>query len=365
MWGRLGWWICCLLLGAVSAGGQCIPQRLFAVFSAPAANFSAVTGFPVAVSVVVVDDCGAAVSNAAVVASFSNGDPALLLGNQGSGRYGGNWVPLNAASQVLITARATLPPLAQGSVTVQGQVTSSASGTPTIFSGGIVNSATFARGGGLAPGGIVSVFGRNMAKGLNFATSVPLPTTLGGATVSVGGVDAPLFFASDGQINAQLPFELLASASARPQVVVKNAAAVSAPEAITITIAQPGIFTLNQAGSGQGAILNPQGRLVDGSAPAAAGDVVVVYCTGLGAVSPAVKSGQLAPSFPLSVIVTPLNVAVGGRPAEVLFAGLSPGFVGLYQVNVRIPAGVSPGTAVELVIQQGGATSNKPTLAIR
>ena len=112
------------------------------------------------------------------------------------------------------------------------------------------------------------------------------------------------------------------------------------------------------ASLGQGAILDTQARLVDSAAPAARGEVVQVFATGMGATQPRVPSGQAAPGEPLARVLSPVEARVGGQAARVLFAGLAPGFVGLYQVNVEIPAGVSPGSAVSLVLLQNGVPGN-------
>src|SRR5262249_45037784 len=118
-------------------------------------------------------------------------------------------------------------------------------------------------------------------------------------------------------------------------------------------------------GTGQGAILNVLGKLIDSSAPAAAGDVAQVFATGLGVTNPTVQSGRAAPSAePLARVVGEVTATIGGRPAAVQFAGLAPGFVGLYQVNVQIPSGLPPGPA-SLVLSVGGIPSNPVTVALR
>ncbi len=348
---------------------QCVPQRLHAAHRTLANNFASPVDWPSPIEVQVVDDCGAAVANAAVVASFTNGDPPLVLASLRNGTYVGTWRPVNPAAQTTVTVRAHLPPLAPVEVQALGQVRANPN-IPALFTGGIVSGASFGRGEALAPGSIVSVFGRNLARGQNLASRLPLETTLGGATLNIGGVDAPLFFSSDGQINAQLPFEV--AVATRPHVVVRarrddsGLEAVTVPETITIAAARPAIFTTNQQGTGQGAILDAQGRLVDSAAPATAGEVVQVFCTGLGATEPRVVSGEPAPAAePLARVVVPVEARVGSRPARVVFAGLAPGFVGLYQVNVEIPAGVEPGQEAPLVLFQQGVPSNTVTLAIR
>ena len=348
---------------------ECAPQQLLAVHRTLGSNFASPVGFPTPILTQVVDDCGEAVRNATVVASFSSGDPALVLASLRNGIYSGTWVPATQAGLVIVTVRASLPPLADAMV--QAQVTVQANPTVAVlFTGGVVNGASFTPGEALAPGSIVSVFGSNLASGLNFASQVPLETTLGGATINIGGVDAPLFFTSSGQVNAQIPFEL--AATSRPHVVVQTRRDGSGPESVTvpgtITLAEarPGIFSTNQQGSGQGAILDAQGRLVDSASPAGAGEIIQVFCTGLGATNPAVASGAPGPAAePLARVVTAVEAQVGGRQATVHFAGLAPGFVGLYQVNVEIPAEVEPGPAVPLLLLQNGVPSNTVTIAVQ
>jgi uncharacterized protein (TIGR03437 family) len=342
-----------------------VPSKLFTVHRTLAGNFSSPASWPALIEAQVVDDCGNAVPNATVVASFSSGDPPLTLASLKSGIYTGTWRPVNATGQMTVTLRAILPPLQAAEATVQGSVTANAS-APTLYAQGIVNAASFAQGAELAPGTIVSVFGRNLAQ--TGAASLPIPTLLGGASLSIGGKDAPLFYSSDGQINAQIPFEL--TANARHQAVVRTqkggGQALTVPETITLAAVRPGIFSTNQQGNGQGAVLNAGGALVDSSAAAAAGEVVQVFATGLGMTSPAVASGQLAPGAePLARVTAAVTAEIEGRPATVHFAGLAPGFVGLYQVNVEIPAGVAPSAAARLVLRQAGVPSNTVTLAVR
>jgi uncharacterized protein (TIGR03437 family) len=342
--------------------GACVPARLHAVHRTLGNSFSAPVSWPSPIEVHVVDDCGTAVANATVVASFTNGDPPLALTSLRNGTYIGTWRPVNTATQAVVTVRASLPPLAPVEIQARGAVGANAA-APALNSGGIVNGASFAPAAPLAPGSIISVFGANFASSPAGASSLPLPKTLAGASLQVGGLDVPLFYSSGGQVNAQLPFEL--ALNTRPQLIVKGASFVTVPETITVAAARPGIFTTSQDGRGQGVIMDTANRLVDSANPAKAGDVVVVYCTGLGATNPAVRSGEAAPASPLAKVTTPVQVTIGGQPAVVQFAGLTPNFVGLYQVNVQIPAGVTPGSSVPLVISQDGVPSNTVTLAVR
>ena len=351
------------------AAGDCVPSRLLAQIRSASSKLGEPIGFPTLLEVQVVDDCGAAAPNAVVVASFSNGDPPLVLTSLRNGIYMGTWRPLSQAAQVTVIIRALQPPLLPADVTMRTSVVA-AGGLPVIFPGGVVDGASFTPGAPLAPGGIISVFGASLATATAAATRVPLDTVLGNASLNIGGRDAPLFYSSNGQINAQLPFDL--EPNSRPSVVLKTRRqgatqdTYAVPETIIVATVQPTIFTTNQQGTGQGAILDKDNKLVDASAPAQVGDAVQVFCTGLGATQPAVASGAPAPATPPWAQVTvPVTATVGGKAAAVQFAGLAPNFVGLYQANVQIPDGVTAGAAVPLVLYQNGIASNTVTLALR
>ena len=149
------------------------------------------------------------------------------------------------------------------------------------------------------------------------------------------------------------------------QVLVSNGGALSVPAQITVAAAQPGIFAANQQGTGQGIILNAdQTRLVQAGTPAKRGDIVVIYCSGLGQVTPKVADGAPSP-VPAATTVNPVTVQIGGANAQVQFAGLTPGFAGLFQVNVVVPPGAATGNAVPVSITVAGQTSNVVTMAIQ
>jgi uncharacterized protein (TIGR03437 family) len=128
----------------------------------------------------------------------------------------------------------------------------------------------------------------------------------------------------------------------------------------------PAIFAINSQGVGQGAILDSSYNLVDSSHPATAGTtIVLIYCTGLGAVTNQPATGSPGPSGPIAWTITPPTVSIGGLQASVLFSGLAPGFVGLYQVNALVPAGVTANSTVPVVISMDGVNSNTVTIAVR
>jgi uncharacterized protein (TIGR03437 family) len=196
---------------------------------------------------------------------------------------------------------------------------------------------------------------------------------LGATRITIAGLRVPLFFSDDGQVNGQVPFELAPGTTT--QVVATAESSLAAPEEITMAAVQPGIFTVNSSGQGQAAILianagdvlaAPAGSIPGRvTRPAARGEFLTIYCTGLGRVSNPPASGTPAPTDgTLSHTEAIPSVTIGGVPATVNFSGLSPGFVGLYQVNVEIPANAPVGDAVPLVLTIGGVTANSVTVAI-
>ncbi|OFV94599.1 MAG: hypothetical protein A3F68_11080 [Acidobacteria bacterium RIFCSPLOWO2_12_FULL_54_10] len=175
-------------------------------------------------------------------------------------------------------------------------------------------------------GSIVSIYGNNFSSITVSADRLPLPSQLPGTATQVlfGGIAAPLFYVSPTQINAQVPFELPDGVSA--DVVVRNEYGDSTPVEVALLPQDPAIFFVSK-----------QGLPVNASNLIFPGDAIIIWATGLGSVTPSVPSGQPGPAFPLvSVNRTPL-VNVGGRVARVDFAGLAPGYVGVYQINAVVP----------------------------
>ena len=227
------------------------------------------------------------------------------------------------------------------------------------------NGASFVPG--VTPGAIVTTFGTRITtdvSGVVLAEQLPLPTELQGTSVTLSGIAVPLFTVAtvDGQeqINLQVPYELTGQATVT--VVVNNNGVLSDPVEVNISLAQPGILTLDGTA---GAILhNETFQLVTPENPASPGEPVVVYATGLGPVAPAPLTGAPASASPLSLTSIPPVVTVGGIVAEVLFSGLAPGFVGLYQVNLVVPLD-APSGDLGVVIQTDGQASNPAKMAVQ
>jgi uncharacterized protein (TIGR03437 family) len=227
---------------------------------------------------------------------------------------------------------------------------------PVVSANGVVNGASFVVGLTVAPGSLAAIFGTNLASATFVAGAVPLPTVLGQTTVTFNGIAAPLFFVSSGQINAQVPFTI---PPGETTVQVTQSGMSSAVETTNMGVFSPGIFVLDQAGTG--AIFHATTfTTVTGSSPAHTGEAIAIYATGLGPVSPAAVSGAAA-SDP-STTSTP-TVTIGGVPCIVLYSGLAPTLVSIYQVNVTVPAGLSPGNQL-VQIGIGGVLSNTAIMAV-
>jgi uncharacterized protein (TIGR03437 family) len=239
------------------------------------------------------------------------------------------------------------------------KVSGNLAGPPSLAENSTVNAASFA-GIAIAPGAIVSIFGKDFASSNLSASTMPLPKILGDTSVTFNGVAAPLYFVSNGQINAQAPFDLPIGSAASIQV--RRGAAVSAVRTANVAAVSPGIFIIDQASNG--AVLhNSDFSLVSSSSPARPGEYLAIFCTGLGALKTPVKSGDAAPSVPpLAETINLPTVSIAGLPAYVSYSGLVPGIVGLYQVNVLVPAGLTTGNQ-RVQITTLGVASNIAMIA--
>jgi uncharacterized protein (TIGR03437 family) len=205
----------------------------------------------------------------------------------------------------------------------------------------------------IAPGGLVTIFGAHLAKSASSLagwSGQRVPASLDGVRVTIGGQAAPLLYISGGQINAQAPVEL---ATGSRTVVVENANGVSAAFPVSVAQAAPAAFV---------AVKNSNFSIVSASNPAKAGDILVVYATGLGATTPAQATGVLAASTAFAQ-TAPVTATVADKPAAVVYSIASPQSIGLYQVAVTVPAGVTG--SVPLLLQQGAAESGPIAIMVQ
>lgn len=341
-----------------SAAG-CTPAKLALVHSGATNGFSSPTGWPAPIQVKVVDDCGDGVNSASVTASFSNGDPALTmkLSDATASLYTATWTPSRAGSQVTVTARATAPPLAAATADLIGGV--SQNRVPVLAENGTLNVFHRQIGGALAPGSIVEIYGSDLASVSENPSVVPLVTSYKGTRVIIAGREAPLYYVSPGQVNAQLPFEL--DPIAPVQIIVQAGPAITQPGAIALTPLNPGV-----AAFADGGVIAQHGDYspVTADSPAKAGEIITLYLVGMGAPTTPVGTGQPSPGVePLARAQTLPLITIGGKQAQLHYAGLTPFAVGLYQINVAVPD-LAPGTHA-IVITQGSSTANETTLVVR
>jgi uncharacterized protein (TIGR03437 family) len=169
---------------------------------------------------------------------------------------------------------------------------------------------------------------------------------------------------SPGQINVQVPWEL--AGQSQVQLKVSNGLYSSARLTIPLNEVSPAFFEYTDPGSGRQLIaaLDQNFQLVTGAAPVARGSVVQLYANGLGPVDNQPATGQVAPSSPLATCRIAAQVTIGGQNATVLFAGLAPGFVGLYQINATVPAEAPTGIQ-PVVITMNGVASKTASLPVR
>jgi uncharacterized protein (TIGR03437 family) len=244
------------------------------------------------------------------------------------------------------------------------RIATEAPAVPFFSAESVVNAASGLPG--LVPGSLATIYatGVKPQAGISAASGFPLPQSLDGVSVTIDGRPVPLLAVANGaggeQINIQVPFEL--QPGTRASIVIRRGDAASAAVEAPILPAQPGIFTSNGT---LALAFHPDFHPVTQQAPVdAAGGVLVLYATGLGAVDNAPATGLPAPGPPLAnTLITP-QIRVNGNPARVLYSGLAPGFAGLYQLNIEVPAGTASGPA-GIVIESGGAVSRTVTTFVQ
>lgn len=238
------------------------------------------------------------------------------------------------------------------------RITGTRAVAPTFNQNTIYDTASN-RSGAITPGELIWITGTALGP-LNgaeaqFDQQGKLPTTLGGVSVSFDGIAAPLIYASFNAVQVQVPNELAGRSST--VVTLTYQGVTSTQVAKVVVAASPGLYTRGGVGLGQLTALNPNGTRNTAANPVARGSYIVVYANGLGAVTPDVPTGMRAPFNPLSMVQFPITASIGGQPAQVLYAGLAPGFVGLFQINLAVPANASTGALVPLTLTINGVPS--------
>jgi uncharacterized protein (TIGR03437 family) len=349
-----------LLNRGLHADPPCTPSLLVLGASTPPGNFKQQADEPLKIRAFVYNDCGAPVADAMVTASFSNGDETLLLpaADAAKGIYETTWVPGVPASSVAVTLRATRSGLTAATQKIFGSVAEDAGG-PVVLGGGIVNAADPVEGDPVSPGGLVSILGRNLSNSVEQSSASPLPRTLAGAKVLIGGIEAPILYAGPGQITAQVPLELTPDSA--HSVVVASGGRYSTPKPVQLVKLDPGLMAF---ADGRVIALRSDFTLIDAANTATPGEWIVLYLAGMGATQPAVPTGERAPYATPAVLATQPVVTIGGAAAQIHFAGLVPGCVGLYQIVCQVPAAAASGD-LPVVVTQDGIQANIAQLPVK
>jgi len=249
---------------------------------------------------------------------------------------------------------------------------------PLISDAGVVNAASFtpnaSPGGELTGGMFFAVFGERLADRIEQNSQVPYPSRLASTQVTMGGILCPLVFVSNLQIVGVVPQTLtqdltpqaVSQGLAFTDVIVTNSGEISPPVQVRLAPVNPVLFSQDQTGGGPGAILNviAQGpaQLNAFDNPAQPAQAVSIFGTGLGPTQTPVLDGF--PATGINTIRGAVRVIIGGVDAQVLFAGLSPEFPHLYQLNAVVPGRSQQGCDVPVQIVVDDVTSNEVTMAI-
>ncbi len=293
------------------------------------------------------------------IVTVLNGDLKTVAGAGVAGFSGEGGAPLearlNAPYDVLLDA--------QGSLVVADtrnyRVRIAPDVRPAVVStASVQNAATYLAPG--APGMLATIWGRNFGSDQLHAAAIPLPTQLGATSVLVDNQRAPLLHVAPNQINFQLPTRLSAGKHA---LKVAALGMESDPIDFQVVDSAPGVFAFNGQ---RGVVINLENGALNLPENAASRDSwVMTYGTGQGQVDPLVEAGEAAVASPLSQTPAFPDVLIGGERAQVGFSGLAPGFVGLWQLNVKVPSSAPVGDSVPLVVSLGGRAGNTVMMSVK
>jgi uncharacterized protein (TIGR03437 family) len=227
---------------------------------------------------------------------------------------------------------------------------------------GVFNVFSFAPAGNpIAPGEFITIYGTGLPA--RSAVAVPFPTNLNGVQLMINKTPAPLYLITSTQAFAVVPYAVTTSPAT---IVLSNGALQSNTITVPVAATAPGIAAVAQNGLGAGAVTHADGSLVSASSPASRGETVVIYLTGLGAVSPPVSDGKGPTGLSRSNSVQAIYFgAAAVDTSAILFQGLTPGYAGLYQINVTIPLSVDSSAAVPLAIETTNGFTDMVTIAIQ
>ena len=297
-----------------------------------------------------------------LVAVFNAGQGTLTVSGVTASAASGTWLSaqtINGGISITADPSGLSPNSYQGTVTIASNAANNSVAVPVVLNvvaqtppiasaGGLIANDTLGVGESMAQGDIVALYGHQFTYGDEVnATSLPLPATLGGTQVLVNGQPVPVYYVGPSQIDFEIPIDA-ATGDGTVQVVRNgqpgNLIYVNIKDRVPHFLLFNGPYAI---------MTTPDGTLTGiPTHPVKAGDVVVIYMIGLGPTSPVVPSGTASPGSPLAVIDVTATQACFGVPSPFSpipcvtpqFVGLTPGFVGLYQVNVAIPQDLASGS---------------------
>ncbi len=369
-----------------AASPGCSPNQLYSTWVSPGAGANIIVLQPVSLVVQVNDNCQNPLTAGSVVVNLPQSS-LLTLNPQGNGQWSATWAPpagIDPQVELAVTAQTyfmnanTLYTVNPAYLNLYVESGNEGTAPPVVKS--VVNAATFADSGAVAPGSFVTLYGLNWSTGSHTADGLPLLSSLNGTQVTLDGAPLPMQFAgqpaADYQINALVPWDLAPNVPHQLIVQYGDRASVGIP--VTVAGIDPGVFTfpgpqhygavIIASGDNSGAVAAPSGAIPNRlSQPVKKGQYITIYCTGLGAVDQTPADGAAAPSSPLDATIATPVISIGGAnvPASPQdFSGLAPGFAGLYQINVKVPDNAPSGDMIPLTVSIVGATSPVVNIAI-
>lgn len=341
------------------------PSAAFNMYSLSGGYSEAIPGYQTTVLMKVVDEFGIPVPNSSLRGTIVSGNGRITFANERTDNYG--------------IAEATL----EAGTNIGEQVFRFTSGNlftdfvmnviprPAISVNGIRDAASGEASTAFTAGQYISIYGTGLSPNLKVFSGSELPLALSRVSVSFDNpsqsvsVPGRIHFVSDSQINVQIPWEVAGLATVSMKVSIGLFS--SAVQTLNLRAANPAAFEYTEPGSNRRYIAALDGNfaLISSSNPARRGQVAQLYVNGLGAVNNTPGSGQISPSNPLASTNATPQVTIGGRVAQLLFSGLAPGIVGLYQINVVVPNDAATGNDVELSIVQSGVTARTSRIAVQ
>jgi uncharacterized protein (TIGR03437 family) len=339
------------------AANGCTPSRLSLTQTGLVNSFSSTAGWPAPLIVRLADNCGDPVLDAGMVASFSNGDPPLpmRLTNPQVGLYSATWLPQRSGDAV-VTATAASPALGTARTAIIGFVLDSRE-APVLYPGAVLSILRPESGAPLAPGTPIQVYGEHFTDAPATAGQVPLPQALGGASLLIGAREAPLFYASPGQLNAQVPPDL--PPDAQYSTVILSGDRYTVADPVVVVSTRPALATT----AGAVVAWHSDLSLVSAAAPVRDGEEITLLAGGLGATEPSVTAGSMPSPEVTAQVRTPIQLHIGGRMATVRSAALAPDLIGFYRVVFTLPDGLPVGSH-PVVIEQDGVRSNDAVISV-